>query len=187
MLKTTYKIKKCTKNKIRFTVFSRVKQLDFGLQNWWSFELMSILAARLYKTWKSLWNWVVWLVKRIPNFLHLSLLYVVYLINPFLSIIKMFSVPLEQANSSHEISSCVTVLMRWNLFQDHSRILLKNNTFVELEKNSLMLTEGQSSHSEINDNYCDNDCNCDMIHWIDDTQASHHDVLNNSTFGKWVM
>ena len=63
------------KKEIRVTVVSRIKQLDFGLQNWWKFEERAVLAARVFKIWKSLQNKVVFPVKRISYFLHFSLLY----------------------------------------------------------------------------------------------------------------
>ena len=57
-------------------------QLDFGLQNWWTFEEgrrgNAALAARAFKVWKSLRNKVVLPVKRISYFFHFSLLCVVY-------------------------------------------------------------------------------------------------------------
>ena len=61
------------KNEICFTAVSRIKQLDFGLQNWWTFEERAVLGGRVFKVWKFLRNKVVLLVKRIQYFLHFSL------------------------------------------------------------------------------------------------------------------
>ena len=43
---------KCPKNENRFLAISCIRQLDFGLQNCWTFELMSTIAACAFKTWK---------------------------------------------------------------------------------------------------------------------------------------
>ena len=69
---TSYKVKNSRKNENRFTAVTRIKQLDFGLQNWWTFEERAVLASRVFKVWKYLLNQVVLAVKRI------SLLYVVW-------------------------------------------------------------------------------------------------------------
>ena len=61
------------KNEIRFTAVSRIKQLDFGMQNWWTFEERAALTALAFKVWKSLRNLrnsVVLSLKRISYFLH---------------------------------------------------------------------------------------------------------------------
>ena len=56
---------------------SPIKQLYSGLQNGLTFKLMSILAADGFKTSKFYRNRVVWLVKRMLNFLHSSVFNVV--------------------------------------------------------------------------------------------------------------
>ena len=66
------------KNKIRFTEVSRIKQLYFGMQNWWTFKERTVLAARAFQFWRFLRNKVVLPVKLIQYFLHFSLFYEVY-------------------------------------------------------------------------------------------------------------
>ena len=56
--------------------------LDSGVQTWWIFGERVVLAARAFKVGKSLQNKVVLPAKRISNFLHISLLYVVYRLSP---------------------------------------------------------------------------------------------------------
>ena len=65
-------------NEIRFTAVSRIKQLNFGMQNWWTFKESAALAAWAFKVWKSLRKKVVLPVKRISYFLHSPLLSGVY-------------------------------------------------------------------------------------------------------------
>ena len=74
--KISYNIKKPQEIEIRFTAVSRIKHLDFGLQNWWTLEERAVLAACVFKDWKYLRNKVVLLVKQIAYFLHFLLLYV---------------------------------------------------------------------------------------------------------------
>ena len=61
-------IEKCTKNTIRITAVSRIKQPDFSLQKWPTIEMKSNLPARQFKIRKSLWNRVLLPVKRISYF-----------------------------------------------------------------------------------------------------------------------
>ena len=46
---TSYNIKISRKIEIRFTAVSRLKQVDFGMQNWRTFEEMAALAARAFR------------------------------------------------------------------------------------------------------------------------------------------
>ena len=68
------KMNEKSKSDIRFTAVSRRKQLDFDLQNCWTFELISVLATLAIKACKSLWNQVIFCVKRISDFIFLVLL-----------------------------------------------------------------------------------------------------------------
>ena len=99
---------------------SRIKLLDFGMQNWWTFEERAVLAARAFRGWKSLRNKLVLPVKRISYFLHSSLLYVVY--------ISEHNYVREKINSGINMTrfNVITQLQLRNLFYNQQKSLYQS-------------------------------------------------------------